>query len=368
MTEEKSATHKVPSDIEQIPIIWRYELLRYLRSWRIIVSVIVAFVIIALLYIVPPAAGHPYSGTATDEVMKPIDPADVAGVSPVTLPPTVGIIHRSYVDLDTLTLALNGTAYPSEGGANWTVLRFTFKGSSVYGIFFTSNVTAYEITASYDWCTSSDSFATVFLSFGYYLIVVCAVFFAADSIAGEFQNRTGYLILPNPVKRSVLFAGKYMASLTAGLIVLGIFYGVVAGLSLVSANGIDDDLGLSFLLAAEFMMAAMAVGYFISSILKGTTGSLILTLLLFIILLPIVDQLSMVIGTKIDGSLTFSANVMTYILTDPYPTDWILDTGMGLEITMYYPVPVTAAVVMMTYTVVCLALSMVIFKRKQLAG
>ena len=370
MTEEITAEHNVPSDLRQIPIIWRYELLRYLRSWRIIVSLILALVILALLYLVPPAFGHPYSGTATDEDLTLIDPADMASISPLPVPQTVGMIYHSYIDLDTLTLELNGAQYPSDGGDNWTVFRLTYQGSSVYAIFFEPdrNVTAYEITASYDWYTSSDSFATVFLTFGYYLIVICAVFFAADSIAGEFQSRTGYLILPNPVKRSVLFAGKYAASLTAGLIVLGLFYAGIAGLSVVSANGIDDDFGLSFLFAAEFMMAAMAIGYFVSSILKGTTGALILTLLLFIILLPIIDGLSMMIGTKIDGSLTFSADVMTYILTDPYPTDWELDTGMGLQMAMYYPAPTTAAIVMMAYIVICLGLSMIIFRRKQLAG
>ena len=40
--------------------------------------------------------------------------------------------------------------------------------------------------------------------------VLFAVFFSGDAIAGEFGGKTGYVLFPNPVKRSTLVIGKYL--------------------------------------------------------------------------------------------------------------------------------------------------------------
>ena len=183
----------------------------------------------------------------------------------------------------------------------------------------------------------------------------------------EFQNRTGYLVFPNPMKRSVLFLGKFSASLTAGLMVVTIFYISIAVLSLISARGIDDDFLLSYGYAVEYLAAAMAVAYLISSILKGSTGALVLTFFMFLMILPIVDQVGAFAGVKIEGSLTFSSGAITYILTDPYPVDEMVDYGV-MSFNSYYPDQVLAAITMAAYALVSIGLGMYLFNRKQLAG
>jgi ABC-2 type transport system permease protein len=365
MPEELKAEHKVPSDMEQLPVIWRYELLKYLRSWRLYASVVIVVAVTALLYLLPPLLGEGYSGTDTRTEIW-VTPTPGLPDGPYTVY-AIGMINRSQIDVGSVALYLNGTEYPSAGGANWFVSEVEYGSASVYTVMFLQDVSGGEVTATYDWYISPESFESLFLNFANFLIIICATFFGADAIVGEFQNRTGYLVFPNPMKRSVLFLGKFAASMTAGLMVVVFFYALLAGLSLVSARGIDDDLLLSFVYAAEFLLASMGVAYLVSSVLKGTTGATVLTFFLFIMILPIVDSVSMFSGVKIEGSVTFSAGAMIYVLTDPYPVDESQDFG-AFSMNVFYPDPAMAHVVMLAYAAVSIALGIWLFNRKQLAG
>jgi ABC-2 type transport system permease protein len=370
MTEGPPQRQKVPTDLVQIPIIWRYELLRYFRSKRLIASIAIAVIVIGLIYIIPPAFGSPYTGSETDEPVT----TDELGLPPGILPyHSVGTLSHAGVDIDYVTISVNQTSVP-RGSTTWTITDSGLaggefgipKGTAV--ILFTMNVTGSNVTASYDWSTPAGDFEGAFLSFASILIIIAATFFGADAIVGEYQNRTGYLMFPNPVKRETLFFGKFAASMTAAIFVVVIFYASVILLSVFTVGAIDDDIGLSFAFALAYTTVAMAVAYLISSILKGTTGATVLTFFLFVMILPIVDGVSMVAGVKLEGSVTFAAGVIQYILSDPYPVDATMDVGGGYTIHSYYPDPAIAALTMLIYAAVSIVLSLILFKRKQLAG
>lgn len=377
MAEQPHRLRSAPSDIIQIPIIWKYELLRYLRSKRLLASVGVVFAILALLYLLPPALGQPYSGTDNERELYVRDFASLN----MSLPgmeefQSFGALNRSVIDTETLVVYVDGAAYPSNNSANWFFLTLTFEEElpAIFGgtpkinaVILRENMTGHEITASYDWYTSEEDFDGLFLNFASFLIIICATFFAADSLVGEFQGRTGYLIFPNPLKREILYFGKFAASVTAGLIVVVLFYAGLVLLSAIEVRGVDDDFGMSLLFSLEFLVATTAVAYLISAIMKGSTGSIVLTFLLFIIILPILDSISTFTGVKIEASITFAATVINWIVLDPYPVD---SSGEAFGYTFYsfYPTPESAAIVMLGYIVVSMAISLVLFKRKQLVG
>lgn len=372
MVDDAEKSHVVPSDLAQLPIVWRYEILKYLRSRRFLAALAVVAVIVCLIYLLPPAFGDPYNGTDT-EVLLYVTPTEYSGfyLPGQGLSDYTGFINRSVVVADTIELFINGEPYPSEdeGGRNWAFATIEFEGSTMNFISFYDDIGDDEITATYDWHISPETFDSSFLTFANILIVICAVAFAADSLVGEFQARTGYLIFPNAIKRETLFAGKFAASITMGVVIVGLYYAAAACLSLISAGGLAGGFGLSLAFALEYLLATMAVAYLISSVLKGSTGAIVLTFFLLIMILPIVDAVSMVSGVKIEASLTFAAGTITYVLIDPYPTDSVMEIpGMGAEFHSFYPTPETAAIVMFVYALVALVLSAVIFKRKQLAG
>lgn len=357
----------MPSDLAQVRVVWGYEMLKYLRSRRLLASIAIVVAILGLIYALPPLVGTPYKGS---EARAPVDVMPMGlsyGPFNVT---AFGSLRSGVIDEASLEVFRDGVPYPSGDGANWVFVDKLSANGQVLGsnlLLFTQNVTGSVITASYEWHMPVQDFETTFMNFGTLLVVICGTFFGADSIVGEFQNRTGYLMFPNPMRRSSLFMGKYLASMTAGLLVLGLFYIGVGALSLLTLGAVDDDFGTSFAFAAEYLFAVMAVAYLISSLLKGSTGALVLTFFMFIMILPIVDSVSMFAGVKISASLTFSGDVMVYALSDPYPKD-VVNTDYGVTLHQYYPDPELSALVMAVYALVAAGLSMLLFKRKQLAG
>ncbi len=88
--------------------------------------------------------------------------------------------------------------------------------------------------------TNPDVFINVYANFTGLLAIIGATLFAGDAIVSEFQGRTGYLLFPNPVKRSVLLAGKFIASVGAMFIVLFVYYGSALVLDLVLTGRVLD--------------------------------------------------------------------------------------------------------------------------------
>src|SRR5947199_6578560 len=56
-----------------------------------------------------------------------------------------------------------------------------------------------------------------------FVIVLSGIFFGGDAISGEFQNKTGYFLVANPLRRSSIYIGKWFGALTAPLMVLVIY-------------------------------------------------------------------------------------------------------------------------------------------------
>src|SRR5437667_9223935 len=62
-----------------------------------------------------------------------------------------------------------------------------------------------------------------------FVIVLSGSFFGGDAISGEFQNKTGYFLVGNPLRRSSIYIGKWLGALTASLIVFASYAAITLG-------------------------------------------------------------------------------------------------------------------------------------------
>lgn len=204
------------------------------------------------------------------------------------------------------------------------------------------------------------------------LIVIGATMFAGDAIVSEFQSRTGYLLFPNPVKREVVFLGKYLSTLSIIMLMLLVYYGIAALLTLVMTGGGTVLSLYSMLLAFAYGASAAALGFLISSVLKGSTGSLVLTFFTLLMIMPLVAQLLPLGEIKPWFVLTFCGSVISYIMVEPYPVDAVssipLGNGEFMEYWSYYPDVGLSLAVMALYAAVCLGLGMYLFKRREMVS
>jgi len=223
-----------------------------------------------------------------------------------------------------------------------------------------------------DYRTDPAAFAQDYYSWVSILVVIGATLFSGDALVSEFQNRTGYLIFPNPVKRITFFFGKYWATLAILLLTLVIFYGLTSLAGLAITGGVSELALGSLGLAILYAISASALGYFLSSLLKGSTGALVLTFVVLILILPIVNGVLTVAKVKPSFSLPFAASAIEYIMETPYPQDFerVIDVGGGQiwEVAIYFPEVETAVLVMVAWAIICVAMAIWLFNRREMAA
>lgn len=219
----------------------------------------------------------------------------------------------------------------------------------------------------------ANEFINTYASFASILIIIGATLFAGDALVSEFQNRTGYLLFPKPVKRWVLLAGKFLASMGAIFLVLFLYYGVALLLGLVITGSLSV-LGIeSLLLAMLYAIAALSVGFFISSIMKGITGAQILTFALFLFIFTIITGVFTLGNAEPWFVVTYSSGTIGYITQNPYPIGGAATGGVpgglapgGLG-NSYIPDIGVAIAVMAAYALASLVLAFYFFNRREMS-
>ena len=278
-----TSVRKLPSDLNQLLTVTRYDIFKHLRSKRLIGLLVIEIILIVALLAITPAVGNQY----------PKDPAR-----------------------------------------------------------FVSSITS--------------QFTTI-------LIAIAATMFAADAISTEYQNRTGYLLFPNPVKKEVLYLGKFLSTFLIAVLAVTVWYWIpiIAGLAVTGSISI---LAVqSYGLALLYAIAASSIGYLISSVMRGSIGAIVLTFFLLFMILPISDALVGTIGgISPEYSLTFQAGAVDYLFQTPYPQDTVLETPIpgGGNMTIYSFIPTVgmAIGVMLGYIIVCNLIAIFLFKRREMVG
>lgn len=117
-----------------------------------------------------------------------------------------------------------------------------------------------------------------------FVIVLAAVFFGGDAIAGEFQNKTGYFLMGLPIRRAVVYVGKYIAALLASLCVLFLFLVILLanGAYYYGGNALPWQLLPSVLLAVVYLFAVLGTTFLFSSLFKTSAYGFVLTAILFL--------------------------------------------------------------------------------------
>lgn len=209
-------------------------------------------------------------------------------------------------------------------------------------------------------------------SFVSLVVILSTAFFGGDAISGEFQNRTGYFLVPNPIRRSAVYVGKFIAALAASTIVLLVYAGIIVANSLYYFGpSIPSEFLQSMLFAWIYLVSAMSLVFAFSSLFKT---SLISTLMSVIILLFVFDVIDTVASTLANiepwFSITYGAGIISNILTVPYPAQVSTSSfggggGGRFSITTYNAPVWEGLLIMAVYFLAMGILGLWLFERKE---
>src|SRR5579863_4464304 len=98
------------------------------------------------------------------------------------------------------------------------------------------------------------------------VIVLSAVFFGGDAIAGEFQNKTGYFLMGLPIRRATVYVGKFIAAYLASAAMLLLYLAILIanGAYYFGSGVIPWQLGLSLVLGLVYLASVLGATFLFS--------------------------------------------------------------------------------------------------------
>lgn len=208
------------------------------------------------------------------------------------------------------------------------------------------------------------------LTVGPSLATIGAVFFAGDAVAGEFENKTGFILFTNPVRRTTLVIGKYLASCAAVLILIIFGYAIMCVSLLAIYGEIPVETAKSFGLCLLFGGSVLSVTFFFSAISKGAMGATVITLVFIMVICGIIESVLMMAGEPYWFILSAGGDSITIAFGGAeLIMEGLMPSGdMGSMFLNAEPLDINlAAISMAGYMVIGFVLSLWISKRRQLA-
>ncbi len=191
-------------------------------------------------------------------------------------------------------------------------------------------------------------------------VVLSAVFFGGDAIAGEFQNKTGYFLMGLPIRRTTVYVGKFIAAYLASAAMVLVFLAILLanGAYYFGTGAFPWQLAVSLLLALVYLAAVLGATFLFSSLFKTSAYGFVLTAILFLfgfaLLQDVVQDLAKiepwmiisyasstignVFGSGINWGIFGTKTVVTEML-GPRPTTlvtWTPGIGEGILIMVGY--------------------------------
>lgn len=194
-------------------------------------------------------------------------------------------------------------------------------------------------------------------------VILTGIFFGADAISTEFQNRTGYYLVPNPVRRSSIFIGKWIASFLASAIAIGVYGAItMADGAIYFGLNVPYQFGESFIFALFYIFPILGVSFLVSSLFKNNSYSILLTAILLLFgfnyITPLITALS---NTEPWYVLSYGAGIITNVLSSSgYPAH---EVGIGGSTTYYASIPEGLAI-MLAYFLASTILGIILFERE----
>jgi ABC-2 type transport system permease protein len=238
------------------------------------------------------------------------------------------------------------------------------------GAIFSALIAHFRPAALID--TSAALYGTIWGGGVTFVIVLAAIFFGGDAIAGEFQNKTGYFLMGLPIRRAAVYSGKFIAAFIASLGAVVVYLAILLlnGVFYLGGNAFPWQLGASFLLAIVYLLSVLGATFLFSSLFKTSAYGIILTALLFLFGFSILQ------GVVSDFStwepwfvISYADSVIGNIFANPYPVHYaVVKMAFGprtVTTVTWTPYIWEAVVIMVGYFLVTAIGGLLLFEREE---
>ncbi len=197
-----------------------------------------------------------------------------------------------------------------------------------------------------------------------FVVVLSAVFFGGDAISGEFQNKTGYFGVPNPIRRSSIYIGKWLSAFIASTVILGIFTAITVSNGVYYFGSVPIEFVESVLFSWFYLVAVLGFTFLFSSLFKSSSYSILVTAILFLFAFDIIQLVvTLLVHVEPWFLLSYGAGIIGNVLTIPYPTHAV--SIPNSTFTMYSVTIPEGLAIIGLYFIITTAIGLVLFERKE---
>ncbi len=209
-----------------------------------------------------------------------------------------------------------------------------------------------------------------------FVVVLSAVFFGGDAIAGEFQNKTGYFLMGLPLRRGTVYVGKFIAAFLASVAMMLLFLVILLlnGIFYFGASAFPWQLGVSLVLAIVYLSAVLGATFLFSSLFKTSAYGFVLTAILFLFGFTLLEDL-IVDLVKIEPWMVISYADSTIGSVFGTSVNWGLSgtvstvtEGMGphsITVTTYTAGVAEGILIMIVYLLLTAVAGLLLFEREE---
>lgn len=225
----------------------------------------------------------------------------------------------------------------------------------------------YYGTSSIGAATALKFYSFMWGSFIPLVTILAGIFFGGDAISGEFQNKTGYFLVANPLRRSSIYIGKWLGAFIASMIVFGLFAGITVGNAMYYFGlSIPYPFVESVLFSILYLMAVLGLTFLFSALFKSSAMSIAVTAILFLFVFSILETiLNDLIGIEPWFIITYGAGIIVNVLADKYPLTQA-GPGIGGRERTVYAVSIPAGLaILLGYFIITAIVGLIIFERRE---
>ncbi len=209
------------------------------------------------------------------------------------------------------------------------------------------------------------------LFFGF-LIIISASLFGGSIIVEDFKKQTGNLLFPK-ISKTRLLIGRLTSRYTLNAICVSFYYTLISIFTFAKYGEIPIVLWASLGWALLYTFAIMAFVTFMSSVMRSTSATIIVSVLFLLIVFNIITMILRFTGLTMEPFflLTYYEGIISGSLSMPNPryVEIMMPTpGGGDPVTFTQwltPTAPAALIGMLIYTSVFLVLAYCIYQRKQ---
>lgn len=206
-----------------------------------------------------------------------------------------------------------------------------------------------------------------------FVIVLSGIFFGGDAISGEFQNRTGYYTVPNPIRRSSIYIGKWLSAFIASTAILAVYAVIaVANEFYYFGASLPYQFGEALIFSWVYLAAVLGFTFFFSSLFKNSSMSILVTAILLLFGFEIIQTIVTAL-VKIEPwfLLSYGSQIIGNVLSETYPQHVVtgpaapFGPGQNVISTSYFATIPEGLAIMGAYFAITAILGLLLFERKE---